>query len=80
MCWLPVTAADGRVDHTVDYVALLMPVVTLVALPLIDRLERWALLPDLLPAPAEPDDAARSSPVEGSAVTARGPSGPPGWS
>jgi hypothetical protein len=46
-----------------EYLALLVPVMTLAVLPLIERLERWALLPDLLATPAEPDDAARSSPV-----------------
>jgi hypothetical protein len=34
------------------YVALLMPAMTLAALPLIDRLQRWAL--DQTVAPAEP--------------------------
>ena len=40
-----------------EYVALLVPAMTLAALPLIDRLERWALSPDLWVTPVEPADA-----------------------
>lgn len=39
-----------------EYLALLMPAVTLAGLPLIDRLERWALSHALVVAPAEPAD------------------------
>jgi hypothetical protein len=41
----------------VEYLALLVPAMTLVGLPLIDRLERWALSADYTLPPAEPGGA-----------------------
>jgi hypothetical protein len=38
----------------VEYLALLVPAMTLVGLPLIDRLERWAVSADSRLPPAEP--------------------------
>ena len=42
-----------------EYLALLVPAITLAGLPLIDRLERWAVSADLMVAPVEPDDPER---------------------
>jgi hypothetical protein len=51
-----------------EYLALLVPAVTLAGLPLIDRLERWALSPDLAVAAVKPDDAQPSTPMDSGAL------------
>jgi hypothetical protein len=45
------------------YLALLAPALALAGLPLIDRLERWALSPDRPVASAEPADTRLSAPI-----------------
>jgi hypothetical protein len=44
-----------------EYLALLVPAMTLAGLPLIDRIERWALSPDSARTPTKPDDAGPST-------------------
>ena len=47
-----------------EYLALLVPAMTLAGLPLIDRLERWAASPDLRVVPVELDDAGPLTPTD----------------
>jgi hypothetical protein len=46
-----------------EYLALLVPVMTLAGLPLIDRLERWALCSDRVGGPGKPADTEPLTPT-----------------
>jgi hypothetical protein len=50
-----------------EYLALLVPAMTLTGLPLIDRLERWAL--DRTLAPADPANTGPSTAVDPGELT-----------
>jgi hypothetical protein len=46
-----------------EYLALLVPVMTLAGLPLLDRLERWAVTADGMAPPARPPETGSSTPT-----------------